>query len=266
MDDERLEKILGAVQNRLGISITKDDPLFSLVVLNKEVLKETFQPLEESVSSLKTDIESAISRLDTSGQEHERKFNILAGQALARYEDIEKACSKLDSSFAKAVENQREQLKTLAGELTESAAKQAVAVSVESAISSINSAAEKQAATYRSAFIELAGEVEKTKAAALGSIETAIGALKIAQTAHANAAKKDSKRLIYSGIFISVAAMISITAAMVFSDIIRGGPVATPQMLKNAELGEAFTRSFVYLDPATQQKVNGALTKVTQSQ
>lgn len=264
MDDERLEKILGAVQNRLGVSITKDDPLFSLVVLNKEVLKETFQPLEESVSSLKTDIESAISRLDASGQEHERTFNILAGQALARYEDIEKACSKLDSSFAKAVENQREQLKILAGELTESAAKQAVAASVESAIYSINTAAEKQAATYRSAFIELAGEVEKTKAAALGSIETAIGALKIAQTAHANAAKKDSKRLIYSGIFISVAAIISITAAMVFSDIIRGGPVATPQTLNSAKLGEQFTKSFVYLDPATQQKVNEALSRVAQ--
>lgn len=39
MDQEHLEKAIGAARNRLGISIGPDDPIFSLIVLNEEVMK-----------------------------------------------------------------------------------------------------------------------------------------------------------------------------------------------------------------------------------
>ncbi|MBM2886517.1 hypothetical protein JFK97_19180 [Chromobacterium phragmitis] len=264
MDDERLEKILGAVQNRLGVNITKDDPLFSLVVLNKEVLKETFQPLEDSISSLRSDVESAVSRLDSAGQEHERKFNILAGQALSRYEDIENACNGLTNAFGAAIEKQRQQLKALASELTAAAAEKAVIDAVEKSITSLESESNAQAKRYREAVLSLVGEVEKNRDSSLQSIKLAVASLHEAQKACIEASKKDSKRFIYGGVFVGLIAVISISAAMVLSDTIRGGPVATPQTLKNAKLGEQFTKSFIYLDPASQQKVNDALARIEQ--
>lgn len=40
MDRERLEQIIGAAQNRYGITISTDDPIFAMVFLNEAILNE----------------------------------------------------------------------------------------------------------------------------------------------------------------------------------------------------------------------------------
>ena len=39
LDDDQVERIIGAVKVRLGVSLSKDDPLFSLVVINDEIVR-----------------------------------------------------------------------------------------------------------------------------------------------------------------------------------------------------------------------------------
>lgn len=39
LDDDQVERIIGAVKVRLGVSLSRDDPLFSLVVINDEIVR-----------------------------------------------------------------------------------------------------------------------------------------------------------------------------------------------------------------------------------
>lgn len=247
----------------------KPDMRTKLDFLYKEMLGEVgdiLQKLESAKNSINETADSAVSRLREETEAAGRTLNALSGQILANHERNNKIYEAIDLAFRQSVQNQSDQFAKLAETLTAAAAEKSVSEAIEKSLDTIRVATENQANLYKAAVFNLTGEIEKNRESSLQSIKLAVTALHDAQKACIEASKKDSKRFIYGGVFVGLIAVISISAAMVLSDTIRGGPVATPQTLKNAELGEAFTRSFVYLDPATQQKVNGALTKVTQSQ
>ena len=60
MDQDRKEKIIGAVQSRLGITLPKDDPLFALVVMNELVLDDMLSSAASSLSQSEEKIAAII--------------------------------------------------------------------------------------------------------------------------------------------------------------------------------------------------------------
>lgn len=82
MDQERLEKIIGAAKNRLGVSITKDDPLFALVVLNEAVLTDAIEsalariePLVHAIYEAEKTVPSAVAKIADEGTRLERAID-----------------------------------------------------------------------------------------------------------------------------------------------------------------------------------------------
>lgn len=82
MDQERLEKIIGAAKNRLGVNISTDDPLFALVVLNEAVLTDAIdsalariEPLAHAIYEAEKTVPEAISKVAEVGRSLEQSID-----------------------------------------------------------------------------------------------------------------------------------------------------------------------------------------------
>lgn len=243
----------------------KPDMRTKLDFLYQEMLGEVgdiLQKLESAKTSINETTDSAASRLREEAESAERKLNMLSGQILASHERNNAICEALETAFRRSLENQTEQFAALAETLTAAAAEKNVSAAIEKALNRIEFVAKNTADTNQQALTKMLRMVSDAQEKSADSIKTAMAGMETASNAIEKAGQANSKKLVISGLFVSAVSVLAIAGAIVFSDAIRGGPVATPKILKNAEFGDVASKSFVYMDQQTRAKVTEAIRRV----
>ncbi|WP_339410204.1 hypothetical protein [Pseudomonas sp. EA_35y_Pfl2_R5] len=153
MDRDRLEQIIGAAQNRYGITISTDDPIFALVFLNEEILNESMhsafrkiEPIARSIydaevavpKSIKLSADDAIYRLTQIAGSIIRagdslKTNLSSEVALSRNEILRmgvQSQNKIQAVLGERLEEVERTTAALKIELAREANKQAAAINM----------------------------------------------------------------------------------------------------------------------------------------